>query len=654
MADEPRQQPTPSARYRTLSGPALIAENVVFFTLVILGVLWVLEIYFYFKLTPMINQYIGSFMGLTLGGVFLTIPARKGQPVDKVPWYDWIMFACSLCVGFYVAIFYPSIQYSVNLETPTRVVLGGITILLTLEALRRVIGWVMVGLTCFFLLYAPLAGYFPGILEGRGIPLGQLFNYLYVDSNAILGIPITVASTIILAFVLFGHGLSVTGGSQFFMDLSTALMGRYRGGPAKMAVAASSLFGTISGAAVANVVTTGVITIPMMKRTGFKPKVAAAIEAAASTGGQLMPPVMGASAFLIAELLAVPYRDVVIAAIIPAVLYYFTIFIQIDLEAAKFNIKGLSSSELPDVKMVLKTSWADIIPLLILIVTLFFLNYRPAKAGIISAFAVLLISLLKKHNRLNWQKIHKMVINTGRGALEISAICCAAGIVIGVLNISGLGFGLSLQLVKSLGHNLFLLLVLSAIVCIILGMGMPTVAVYILLAVLVAPALTDLGIVPMAAHLFIFYFGMMCMITPPVCLASFAAAAIADAPPMKTGFTSMRLAVVALVIPFLFVLEPSLIMIGSPLRILLAIITAAIGCYFIGVGLSGFLFTPLSTRNRFFALLGGVGMLIPAGIGHNVGIISDIAGLVIVVLVFSVEFVKKKKSAAYGGGEHAY
>jgi TRAP-type uncharacterized transport system fused permease subunit len=236
-----------------------------------------------------------------------------------------------------------------------------------------------------------------------------------------------------------------------------------------------------------------------------------------------------------------------------------------------------------------------------------------------------------------------MVMGTGRGALEISAICCAAGIVIGVLNVSGLGFGLSLQLVKTVGDNLFVLLILSAVICIILGMGMPTVAVYILLAVLVAPALTDLGIVPMAAHLFIFYFGMMCMITPPVCLASFAAAAIAEAPPMQTGYTSMRLAVVAFVIPFLFVLEPSLIMIGSPAKILLAFTTAAIGCYFIGVGLSGYLFFPLSVGPRFFAILGGVGMLVPAGIGYNIGIVSDVVGMIIVILLFIWGLVEKKK-----------
>lgn len=642
MAKEEISTNKKPSKFRVLAGPARFAENVVFFALIIIGTLWILEVYFYFGLTPMFKQYIGSFFGLSLGGVFLTIPFRKGKSIHKVPWYDWILFALALVSGFYVAVYYPSILYVVNLETPMRVFLGGITILLVIEALRRLIGWVMVCITCFFMLYAPLANFFPGMLEGKPIPVGQLVNYLYLDANAILGVPISVASTIILAFILLGHGLSVTGGSKFFMDLSTALMGRYRGGPAKMAVAASSLFGTISGAAVANVVTTGIITIPMMKNAGFRPKVAAAIESAASTGGQLMPPVMGAAAFLIAELLAIPYREVVVAAFIPALLYYFTLFVQVDLEAAKFNLRGIPKNELPKVWPVLRSGWIAIVPLVVLIVALFFLNYRPAKAGIVAVFTLLVLSLFKKEGRLTLSKLHQMIIGTGRGLLEICAICSAAGIVIGVLNVSGLGFGLSLQLVKTVGQNLILLLLLSAVVCIILGMGMPTVAVYILLAVLVAPALTELGIIPLAAHLFIFYFGMMCMITPPVCLASYAAAAIADTDPMKTGFSAMRLAVVALTVPFLFVLEPSLLLKGTPGHILLAISTALCGCYFLGAGLTGYLFRPLSGWVRFWAIVGGGGLLIPVGVGLNIGWVSDIVGVLIVISLFLWDFMGTK------------
>lgn len=620
-----------------------VAENTIFIILVVLGLLWILEVYFYFGLTPMINQYMGCFLGLTLAAVFLTIPARKGKTISHVPWYDLISSGLSLVVGFYVAIYYPSIQYVVTLETPTRVILGGITTLLAIEALRRIIGLSMVFITCFFIIYALTANYFPGMLEGKAVPIGVLLNYLYVDSNAILGIPMSVGSTIILAFIMLGHGLSVTGGSRFFMDISTALMGKYRGGPAKMAVVSSSLFGTISGAAVANVVTTGIITIPMMKKAGFRPTVSGAIEAAASTGGQLMPPVMGAAAFLIAEFLAVPYREVVVAALIPALLYYFTLFVQIDLEAAKYDIKGIPVQDLPKIWTVIKSGWISVIPLVVLIFTLFVLSYRPAKAGLMSVFALLVLNLFKRRDGLTLSKLHQIIIATGRGILEISVICCAAGIVIGVLNVSGLGFGLSLELVKTVGHNLPLLLILSALVCIILGMGMPTVAVYILLAVLVAPALTDLGIVPMAAHLFIFYFGMMCMITPPVCLASYAAGAIAEASPMETGWESVRLAIVALIVPFLFVIEPSLLLMGSVSKILLAITTAGFGCYFIGVGLSGYLFSRLSLWIRILFVTGGGFLLIPAGFGRNIGWVSDIVGVWVVLPLFVWNFVKKRK-----------
>jgi TRAP transporter 4TM/12TM fusion protein len=642
MGDEGQSTQQRSSKYRTLSGPAKFIENLTFSAIVIVGTLWILEAHFYFGLTPMVKQYIGFFLACSLAGVFITIPDQKGRPSQQVPWYDWILFALALVAGLYIAIFYPSIQYMLNLETPTRVVLGAITILLVLEALRRVIGWFMVAITAFFILYAPLANFFPGMLEGKAVPVGELINYLYLDANAILGIPISVGATIILAFVLFGHGLSVTGGTKFFMDLSSALMGRYRGGPAKMAVTASSLFGTISGAAVANVVTTGVITIPMMIKAGFTPRVAGAIEAAASTGGQLMPPVMGAAAFLIAELLAIPYREVVVAALIPAILYYFTLFVQIDLESAKFGLKGIPKDQLPSIGSVLKSEWVSAIPLVALIVALFVLNYRPAKAGLMAVFTLLLLNLFKKKGRLTFGKLHQMVVSTGRGLLEITAICSAAGIVIGVLNVSGLGFGLSLQLVKTVGQNLFLLLLLSAIVCIILGMGMPTVAVYILLAVLVAPALTELGIVPLAAHLFIFYFGMMCMITPPVCLAAYAAATIAETNPIKLGWTSMRLAIIALTVPFLFVLEPSLLLLGEPAKFMLAIPTALCGCFFLGAGLTGYLFHRLSIGARVLSIIGGFGLLIPVGIGFNIGWISDIFGILIVVPLFLWSFSKRK------------
>jgi len=617
-------------KYRLLRGPALSVVNFLFLAMVASGSLWISEIHSYLGLTFMKGQYIGLFMALSLAIVFLLTPARPGKSTGNVPWYDWILSLLGLFAGGFLAVFYSSLQYELALETPLRIFLGLITVVLVVEALRRLTGPFLVFLVGFFVLYARFADYFPSLLNARGTPWSEIFNYLYLDSNGIIGIPLWVASTIVLTFVLMGHCLAATGGARFFMDLSMAIMGRFRGGSAKMAVISSSLFGTISGSAVGNVVTTGIITIPMMKKTGFKPKVAAGIEAAASTGGQLMPPVMGAAAFLIAELLAVPYTQVVTAALIPAVLYYFTLFIQIDMEAAKSNITGVPRDELPKIMPVLKTGWPFIVPLLVLIYALFILHFQPAKAGLAAVAAVLALSFLNSKNRITLSKLHGIIQDTGRSILEIIIICSAAGIVIGVLNVSGLGFGLSLELVKAFGHNLFLLLLLSAVVCIILGMGMPTVAVYILLAILVAPALIEQGVVPIAAHLFIFYFGMMCMITPPVCLASYAAATIAGSNPIRTGWTAMRLAVVAFIVPFLFVIQPALLLIGRPEHLIPTILTAILGCYFLAAGLTRYLFSGLPRVAAVLAGLGGLLLLFPGGTDSNIGWMSDIVGLLIV------------------------
>ena len=631
-------------KYRALQGWTKLLESVLFISMIGAGLFWILEVHLYLGWTPMLGQYLGVFLALGLGAVFISVPARRSGRGDRVPWYDWALFGLGMIIGSYVAVNFPTIQYEVAIATPLRSTMGVVAVLVIAEALRRLTGWSMVIIIFFFIFYALFAGFFPGMLEGKSIEPGELFNYLYLDTNAVFGIPISVASTIVLAFILLGNALSAAGGAKFFMDLSMAILGRYRGGPAKMAVLASSLFGTISGSAVGNVVTTGIITIPMMKKVGFRPEVAGAIEAAASTGGQLMPPVMGAAAFLIAELLAIPYKDVVIAALIPAVLYYLALFIQIDLEAAKYNISGVPPKDLPRIGPVLKSGWPSFLPVIILILALFVLNYRAEKAGMAAVFSVLVLNLFDRKNRLNGRRYLGLAIGTGRGLLEIAVICGGAGIVIGVLNITGLGFGLSLHLVKTVGQNLFMLLFLSALVCIILGMGMPTVAVYILLAVLVAPALTELGIIPLAAHLFIFYFGMMCMITPPVCLASFAAAAIADTDPMRSGFTSMRLAIVALVVPFLFVLEPSLLLMGSPAKVTLAVFTAVCGCYFLGAGLTGFLFRLLSPGIRALTLAGGIGLLIPMGVGYNIGWITDILGFAIVIPIFLWDRAGARKS----------
>ncbi|MHA1109434.1 MAG: TRAP transporter permease, partial [Alphaproteobacteria bacterium] len=402
-------------------------------------------------------------------------------------------------------------------------------------------------------------------LQGRPVTFEKLVYYLAWDTSAVLGTPMRIVTTIVIAFLLFGQVLFKSGGSAFFTDIAMVLMGRYRGGPAKISVFASALFGSISGSVVSNVVTTGVITIPLMRNGGYRAHLAGAIEAVASTGGQLMPPIMGAAAFLMAEFLQITYAEVVIAAIIPAVLYYVALFVQADLEAARSGITAIEKDRIPAAAPVLKAGWFFPLPFVVLIAALFWLNYLPETSALLAA-AVIVVSAMAlgyRGRRLGVLDLIDALRATGIGVLDIVMIGAAAGMVIGCISISGLGFALTQALVLIAGGNLILLLVMAAVVCIILGMGMPTVGVYVLLAALVAPALVEVGILPIAAHMFILYFGMMSMITPPVAIGAYAAATLTGADPLRTGFAAMRFGWLAFVIPFLFVASPTLLMEGS-------------------------------------------------------------------------------------------
>jgi TRAP transporter 4TM/12TM fusion protein len=528
-------------------------------------------------------------------------------------------------------------------------VLGCITILLLAEASRRLVGWPLVIIATCFLLYALFAFVFPGDFYGKGWSISRLATYLYLDANGIFGQALQVGASIVVVFVIFGEVLYVVGGAEFLSDFSLSLMGRFRGGQAKIAIVSSSLFGNISGSAVANVVVDGAFTIPMMKKAGYPPPVAAAVEAVASTGGQIMPPVMGAAAFLIAEYLQIPYASVALAALVPAVLYYVALFIQVDLLAARNNIHGLPRNELPKLFPVLKRSATFVGPLAVLIVLMFFLNRRPEEAGLMAALAALIIGFFTPGVKIGGQEILKILTNSGRGMLEIAAITGLAGVVIGVLQLSGLGFTLTLTLLNIGQSNALLLLVLTAIVSIILGMGMPTTAVYVLLAVLVAPGLAKLGILPIAAHLFIFYFGMLSMVTPPVCMASYAAASIGKTDPVTTGWNAMRLCAIAYIVPFLFVFSPSLLLIGHWYEVALSVITAIIGAILLGVGVVGYLFRSLGIFKRALFVLAATGLLIPVvQSGNFVALTWSLngGGLILAVLLVSIEWLARQESGA--------
>ncbi|MFD1910944.1 TRAP transporter permease [Halodurantibacterium flavum] len=610
--------------------------------LTLVAILWALGVPRMLGISFYPQQLLALVLGLAMPIAYLSLPARIGADRDIAPWYDVVAaLASALAVG-YLVIRYPAL---VNLvfSRPLGVWLPGLVIiLLLLEALRRAAGMALVVIIAVFLLYALFGDLVPGRLQGRPQDWQMLSGYMAFDSNGILGTPIAVAATVVVTFILFGQLLGVTGGSAFFTDSALLGMGRFRGGAMKISVVASGLFGSISGSAVANVVGTGVITIPMIKRDGYPAHKAAAIEAVASTGGQLMPPVMGAAAFLMAEFLSVPYSHIVMSALVPALLYYIALFIQADLEAAKLGISRVPASEIPQRRAVLG-GLHFVLAFVFLIYTLFSLNWQPERAALVAALSVVVTALLfgYRGGRPRFGTILGTISATGLSVVEIILISGASGIVVGVLNVTGLSFNLTYALVQIGAGSTILLLALSALVCIVLGMGLPTLGVYVLLAALVAPALVQMGIEPIAAHLYVLYFGMMSMITPPIALAAFAAASIAKAPSMATGFAAMRFGWAAYVIPVLFVFSPTLLMIGAPLEIGIAIVTAVIGVWLISAALAGYLTTRLGPLHRLALAVFGLMSLVPAGVA-SWGIVSDLVGVVggAVLLVHAFFFQK--------------
>jgi TRAP transporter 4TM/12TM fusion protein len=615
----------PALKFRALVGAARIVERAIVFALTLVSAGWAGELHVLANLTFFKEQFLGLFFALGLAGVFLRVKGRINESATGVPWHDWLCCAASLVTGLYITVMYPTIAYRLGVLSVERWVLGGIAVLLILEATRRVAGWalVWVGLVCIF--YVKFAYLFPGLFNAKGVSWERIASYLYLDSSGLLGVPLSVAASVVVAFIFFGQALYAVGGDRFITDVALIAMGRYRGGPAKVSVVSSALFGTVSGSAVANVAVDGAITIPLMKRSGYPPHLAAAIEAVASNGGQITPPVMGAAAFLIAEFLNIPYGQVALAAAVPAALYYLALFTQVDLEAAKHHITGLPSDQIPKLHSVLRLGWVFLLPLGFLVYALMWESWEAGKAGMAAVIFTFIVGALHKNTRPTLRGIVKSVEDTGRTLLDIVVITALAGLVIGCLQLSGLTFKLSLILTNLSGGNVLVLLALTAVVCILLGMSLPTAVVYITLAVLVGPALVQLGVDPLAAHLFLFYFGMLSLITPPDCLATYTAAAIAQSDFWKTGWTGMRLGIAAYVVPFVFALHPALILKGSIGEILIAVIASSIGTFLLAVGCAGYLFRLLNWPKRGVCCFAGLLLMLPTWQG--LWMIADIAGL---------------------------
>lgn len=633
----PEDLPSETPRYRslgTMPKPWGIIARIFLIAVAPVGCFFILNGPTYLRWSFMIQQYYGIVLTMMLPLIFLLVPAYKGAHGGKLPWYDIVLALVTFGIGLYITILYPDIVFRMGVITPDRVILGTIYILLIIETVRRLTGWAMTILGILFILYAAFNWLIPGTFGGKVIPGYYLVNYLFLDTNALLGVAMDVTASIVLPFVLFGALLQAVGGGDFLIDFALALFGRFRGGPAKMSVLTSSLFGTISGSAVANVVVDGVVTIPLMKGTGYKPHVAAAIEAVTSTGGQLMPPVMGAAAFIMAEFTGIPYAQIALAAFIPAFLYYIGIFMQVDLEAAKNGLKGLPKEKLPALRPVLKRAHIFFIPLLVLAAGLFVLNLEAGKAALLGCASILVLGLFHRKTRSSGTWIVGALDQTGRGLLDLTSVVAMAGFIIGVVMVTGLAFLFPFFLGQLAGGNLLLLLVITGIAALIMGMGMPTTAIYVILSLLLAPAMVKLGVPVLAAHLYIFYWGMLSMITPPVCFASFAAAALAGADMMRTGYTGMRIAVLIYIVPFLFVYGPALLLQGTPTEIILSVITATIGSFIVAIAAVGYLFRNLGWLQRIIIGLAGLGLLIPIQQGelYEAAVAVNIAGAIISAL----------------------
>ena len=531
-----------------------------------------------------------------------------------------ILAILSLLFGSWLAIRFPVLSENVFYHPTEALVVSLLGIVLILEAVRRTMGWsliVILGLVC---LYALFSSNFSGPLQSRSISPDRLLKFLVLDSASLAGAALTIAVAVVVPFLILAQLLLATGGAKFFSDFSLAIAGRKRGGAGKIAILGSAFFGSVSGSAVSNVASTGAITIPMMKDGGYQKETAGAIEAAASTGGQLMPPIMGAAAFLLAENLQANYIDVMKAALIPSILYYISLFMFADLEAGRRQIDRVPEHMIPNLSAVIKRGWFVFIPFALILIALFNFNLRPETAALVAVLSFIIISLFLRYDgsKLEISLFLKSFISAGKAAVEIILICAIAGMIIGLVARSGLSFGLGFFLVQLGKSSLLLLLIVTAVVCIVMGMGLPTVGVFLLLASLAAPPLVELGLNPMAAHLFVLYFGMLSMLTPPVAIAAFVAANLAKADAMRTALEAVRIGWPAYLIPFIFVATPELLLNGSLPMIVIVLVKSLIGVAIITSGIVGFWKVELNSFERLLLMISGIIVLLPLSLADEI------------------------------------
>ncbi len=564
--------------------------------LLLAGVVWASNGFQWLGVSLLDAEWVGFYLSVGVAAAFLQVPYGKKAGV-----LDIALGFIAIAAWLWMSLHFSDWLVDIAGATPEKYVPGAIAILLMMEALRKISGVPITLLVWLLIAYGFFGYMLPGPLQANYQRPEAFILYLYADTNAIPGLVLNIIAGMVLAFIVFGKLMEVSGATEFFTDLAMALMGHRRGGPAKVAVVASGLFGSISSSPVGNIMSTGVVTIPLMKRVGFKPYYAAAIEAVASTGGQIAPPVMGATAFLIAEFLRISYMDVVAAAALPALFYYLCLFMQVDAVARSEGLSGMPRAQLPRLMAVLGKGWPFALPLALLIYLLFWRGSTPAFAALASSVVLLVFAFLKGRlrTRADWAAL---IFGGGAGMVPLIMIGGAAGVVVGVMNATGLGQSLSFVLVQA-GSNWGLLpmLIVTAILCIILGMGMPTTAIYVILSTVIGPALIKMGLTPLSAHLFIFYFGVMSFLTPPVAVSSFVAAGLAETSMWRTGWVGMQLSMIALLLPFIWAYDPALLLDGSWLSIVLVVVTTLAAIMLISRGL-----LTMRSRNLSTAVLGGV------------------------------------------------
>jgi TRAP transporter 4TM/12TM fusion protein len=682
--DELRRKFDTEARYRSLSGWQALLVTVVSIGLSLFH-LWTAGM----GLMPQTIQ-LSIHLGLILFMVFLLYPGHKKASRDRIPWYDFLLALAAAYAVMYHVIYYNELVLRPGLPTTMDIIVGFTGIALLLEGTRRVSNPVLPVIAIFFILYCYYGRYFPSIFAHRGYNTMRIINHMYLGTEGVFGTPLYVSATFVFMFILFGTFLEQTGMGRFIIDLAMALAGHSTGGPAKVAVLSSGLMGSISGSSVANVCTTGMFTIPLMKSVGYRPAFAGAVEAVASTGGQIMPPVMGAAAFIMATMMEVPYLEVAAAAVIPALLYYFAVMVQVHFEATRLGLKGLPREHLPLIVPLLKSKGHLLIPLFGIIYFLI-AGYTPLKAAFNGILLTIAVSYVKRETRLTLSKLKDALEGGARGAMGVACACGTVGIVVGTATLTGLGLSIANAIVQLAGGYMLPTLMLTMVACILLGAGLPTTANFIVTSTMAAPALFKLGVPPMATYMFVLYFGIAADLSPPVALAAYAGAGIAGADPMRTGMNAVKLALAGFLVPYIYVFNPILVLVGVesrtallavlvvvifgiaflalrnrekaprvriawgaaaalslavlaylihggriPLQFVLAIFTALIGVFLLGMSTVGHYKVVMPSWMRALALGGALGLLVP-------GIVSDFVGILILATIHLLQTARARK-----------